>query len=139
MVLQYEEIKRKLHESYFLQAQLLTSENERLKEEITNLEIQINYLKSSPKFSVQFKADEALKDSFFTFHVESVRGNRSFNPVGNTTIENLLWDDYIITSDLKFELETETDGIILEKSSKGYLLSISDNIKEAIVIKIIVS
>ena len=36
MVLQYEEIKRKLHESYFLQAQLLTNENERLKEEIAS-------------------------------------------------------------------------------------------------------
>ena len=86
IVLQYEEVKRKLYESYFLQAQLLTSENERLKEEIANLELQVNYLKSSPKFSVEFKAEDSMTDDFFTFHVESIRGNRTFNPVGNTVI-----------------------------------------------------
>ena len=61
LVLQYEEVKRKLHETYFLQAQLLTNENERLKEEIATLEMQVNYLKSSPKFSIEFKADDSYK------------------------------------------------------------------------------
>ena len=138
MVLQYEEIKRKLHESYFLQAQLLTNENERLKEEITDLELQVNYLKSSPKFSIQFKADDSLEDTFFTYHVESIIGNRSFNPVGNTIIENLFWGDYAITSNLTFRLETTPSGITLEKVSDGYLLSISDKIKEPKIITIII-
>lgn len=138
MVLQYEEIKRKLHESYFLQAQLLTNENERLKEEISSLEMQVNYLKSSPEFSLKFKADDSLEDDFFTFHIESVRGNRSFNPVGNATIENLLWGDYAITSNLTFKLETTPSGITLEKVSDGYLLSISDKIKEPMIITIII-
>ncbi len=138
MVLQYEEIKRKLHESYFLQAQLLTNENERLKEEIADLELQVNYLKSSPKFSIQFKADDSLEDTFFTYHVESIIGNRSFNPVGNTIIENLLWGDYAITSNLTFKLETTPSGITLEKVSDGYLLSISDKIKEPMIITIII-
>lgn len=138
IVLQYEEVKRKLHESYFLQAQLLTNENERLKEEITDLELQVNYLKSSPKFSVEFKADESLKDYFFTYHIESIRGNRSFNPVGNTTIENLLWGDYIITSTLSFKLETTHSGITIEKAHNGYLLTISDEIKEPMTIKFLI-
>lgn len=138
LVLQYEEVKRKLHESYFLQAQLLTSENERLKEEITDLELQVNYLKSSPKFSIQFKADDSMTDDFFTFHVETLRGNRTFNPVGNTTIENLLWGDYAITSNLTFKLETIHTGITLEKSLDGYLLSISDEVKEPMRITVIV-
>lgn len=138
LVLQYEEVKRKLHESYFLQAQLLTSENERLKEEIATLEMQVNYLKSSPKFSIEFKADNSMEDTFFTFHVESLRGNRSFNPVGNTVIENLLWGDYVISSNLTFKLETIHTGITLEKTLNGYLLSISDEVKEPMTITITV-
>lgn len=138
IVLQYEEIKRKLHEAYFLQAQLLTNENERLKEEIANLELQVNYLKSSPKFSVKFKADDSMEDTFFTFHIEAIRGNRSFNPVGNTTIEKLLWGDYVITSNLTFKLETTPSGITLEKASDGYLLTISDEIKEPMTITILI-
>ena len=138
IVLQYEELKRKLHESYFLQAQLLTNENERLKEEIATLEMQVNYLKSSPKFSIEFKADDSMEDTFFTFHVESIRGNRSFNPVGNTVIENLLWGDYVINSNLTFKLETIHTGITLEKALDGYLLSISDEVKEPMTITITV-
>lgn len=138
IVLQYEEVKRKLHESYFLQAQLLTNENKRLKEEINSLKMQVDYLKSSPKFSVQFKADDSLEDDFFTFHIESVRGNRSFNPVGNATIENLLWGDYVINSNLTFKLETIHTGIALEKTLDGYLLTISDEIKEPMTITILI-
>lgn len=138
IVLQYEEVKRKLYESYFLQAQLLTSENERLKEEIANLELQVNYLKSSPKFSVEFKAEDSMTDDFFTFHVESIRGNRTFNPVGNTVIENLLWGDYVITSNLTFKLEKIHTGITLENALDGYLLTISDEVKEPMTITIIV-
>lgn len=138
IVLQYEEVKRKLHESYFLQAQLLTNENERLKEEIATLEMQVNYLKSSPKFSIEFKADDSLEDTFFTFHVESLRGNRSFNPVGNTVIENLLWGDYVINSNLTFKLETIHTGITLEKALDGYLLSISDEVKEPMTITLLI-
>lgn len=138
IVLQYEEVKRKLHETYFLQAQLLSSENERLKEEIADLELQVNYLKSSPKFAVEFKADGSMEDDFFTFHVESIRGSRSFNPVGNTVIENLLWGDYVINSSLTFKLETIHTGIALEKALDGYLLSISDEVKEPMTITIIV-
>lgn len=138
IVLQYEEVKRKLHETYFLQAQLLTNENERLKEEIATLEMQVNYLKSSPKFSIEFKADDSLEDTFFTFHVESLRGNRSFNPVGNTVIENLLWGDYVINSNLTFKLKTIHTGITLEKALDGYLLSISDEVKEPMTITITV-
>ena len=138
IVLQYEELKRKLHETYFLQAQLLTNENERLKEEISSLELQVNYLKSSPKFSIEFKADESLEDSFFTYHVESIIGNRSFNPVGNTIIENLLWGDYVITSNLSFKLETTHQGITLKKASDSYLLTISDEIKEPLTITILI-
>ena len=138
IVLQYEEVKRKLHESYFLQAQLLTNENERLKKELSDLELQVNYLKSSPKFSVQFKADDSLKDEFFTFHMESVRGNRSFNPVGETVIENILWGDYVITSSLIFALETTHSGITLKKAHDGYLLTISDEIKEPMTITILI-
>lgn len=138
IVLQYEELKRKLHETYFLQAQLLTNENERLKEEISSLELQVNYLKSSPKFSIEFKADESLEDSFFTYHVESIIGNRSFNPVGNTIIENLFWGDYVITSNLSFKLETTHQGITLKKASDSYLLTISDEIKEPLTITILI-
>ena len=139
LLLQYEELKRKLHESYFLQAQLLSSENEHLKEEIADLELQVNYLKSSPKFSVQFKADDSIKDEFFTFHIESLRGNKTFNPVGEAIIENLLWGDYVInSSNLKFDLESQLDGVILEKATDGYLLTISDSLKETITINIIV-
>ncbi len=138
IVLQYEEVKRKLHETYFLQAQLLTNENERLKEEIATLEMQVNYLKSSPKFSIEFKADDSMEDTFFTFHVEALRGNRSFNPVGNTVIKNLLWGDYVINSNLTFKLETIHTGITLEKTLDGYLLTISDEIKEPMTITITV-
>lgn len=138
IVLQYEELKRKLHESYFLQAQLLTNENERLKEEIATLEMQVNYLKSSPKFSIEFKADDSLEDTFFTFHIESLRGNRSFNPVGNTVIENLLWGDYVINSNLTFKLKTIHTGITLEKALDGYLLSISDEVKEPMTITLLI-
>lgn len=138
LVLQYEELKRKLHETYFLQTQLLTNENERLKEEIATLEMQVNYLKSSPKFSIEFKADDSMEDTFFTFHVESIRGNRTFNPVGNTVIENLLWGDYVINSNLTFKLKTIHTGITLEKALDGYLLSISDGVKKPMTITITV-
>ena len=138
LLLQYEEIKRKLHESYILQVQLLSSENERLKSEISNLEAEVAYLKSSPKFSIQFIADDSLEDTFYSCHIESVRGNRVFNPIGDTIIDNLLWGQYIISSaKYSFELETQIEGITLVEKSENYLLTISDTVKSPSLIKIV--
>lgn len=136
LLLQYEEVKRKLQDSYILQYQLLSAENKRLKKEIADVELQVNYLKSSPKFSIQF----ITNDDFATFHIESIDGKRIYNPVGNSIIENLLWGDYVISSTkYNLELEEEYKGITLEKALDGYLLSISDEVKEKILIKIILN
>ena len=47
ILLQYEELKRKLQDSYILQYQLLSAENERLKEQLADLEQKTNDLKSN--------------------------------------------------------------------------------------------
>ena len=47
ILLQYEELKRKLQDSYILQYQLLSAENERLKTQLADLEQQINDFKSN--------------------------------------------------------------------------------------------
>ena len=46
ILLQYEELKRKLQDSYILQYQLLSAENERLKTQLADLEQKINDFKS---------------------------------------------------------------------------------------------
>ena len=49
LLLQYEETKRKLQDSYILQYQLLSAENERLRKEIENKENKIKELRSKNK------------------------------------------------------------------------------------------
>ena len=47
MLLQYEEVKRKLQESYMINFQLLQEENKRLKQEIQEHKEQLESLKKS--------------------------------------------------------------------------------------------
>ena len=59
MLLQYEEIKRKLYETYMITFQLLKEENNRLKGAIRASQEKIKYLLDSQKFSkkITFQAD----------------------------------------------------------------------------------
>ncbi len=52
MLLQYEEMKRKLYETYMISFQLLKEENNRLKKAIKASQKKINYLESIPKIKL---------------------------------------------------------------------------------------
>ena len=52
MLLQYEEIKRKLYETYMISFQLLKTENNRLKNAIAKSKKQFEYFQSIPKIKL---------------------------------------------------------------------------------------
>ena len=68
MLLQYEEVKRKLQESYMINFQLLQEENKRLKQEIQEHKEQLESLKKSPAFKLHLIPSEP---SFTAYRIES--------------------------------------------------------------------
>ncbi len=137
MLLQYEEIKRKLQESYMITFQLLQEENKRLKQEIQEHKEQLESLKKSPAFKLHLRPNEP---SFTAYKIESPLMISFESPVEDVVLNGFKWGEYSLSNPYyTFELATPIDGITLEKKDKAYLLTITDKIKEELTIDILMN
>lgn len=149
LIMQHEELRRKLQDSYILQHQLLSAENERLRQEISEIEAKlaiarsehdkkIAYQKASPKFKLHVVPVDMPEDELITYQLKTSTG-KILNPVGEKIINNLIWGEHIFSSPkYLFELADHVDGISIESKDDTCLLIISDKIKSAQTIKILI-
>ena len=149
ILLQYEEVKRKLQDSYILQYQLLSAENERLRQEIIETESKVSvlrvkqdekiaYPKASPKFKLHIIPTDMPEDELVTYQLITSTG-KIFNPVGKKIINNIIWGEHVlISSKYYFELESVIDGIRLDHKNDSCVLIITDKVKDSIMIKMLV-
>lgn len=149
ILLQYEEVKRKLQDSYILQYQLLSAENERLRQEIIETESKVSvlrvkqdekiaYPKASPKFKLHIIPTDMPEDELVTYQLITSTG-KIFNPVGKKIINNIIWGEHVlISSKYDFELESVIDGIRLDHKNDSCVLIITDKVKDSIMIKMLV-
>ena len=149
ILLQYEELKRKLQDSYILQYQLLSAENERLRQEIieteskasvlrTKRDEKIAYQKASPKFKLHIIPTDMPEDELVTYQLKTCTG-KILNPVGEKIINNIIWGEHVlISSKYDFELESVIDGIRLNHKNDSCVLIISDKVKDSMIIKLLV-
>ena len=149
LIMQHEELRRKLQDSYILQHQLLSAENERLRQEISEIEAKlaiarsehdkkIAYQKASPKFKLHVVPVDMPEDELITYQLKTSTG-KILNPVGEKVINNLIWGEHVFSSPkYSFELADLVDGISIESKDNTCLLIISDKIKSAQTIKILV-
>ena len=149
LIMQHEELRRKLQDSYILQHQLLSAENERLRQEISEIEAKlaiarsehdkkIAYQKASPKFKLHVVPVDMPEDELITYQLKTSTG-KILNPVGEKIINNLIWGEHIFSSPkYSFELADHVDGISIEIKDDTCLLILSDKIKSAQTIKILI-
>ena len=149
LIMQHEELRRKLQDSYILQHQLLSAENERLRQEISEIEAKlaiarsehdkkIAYQKASPKFKLHVVPVDMPEDELITYQLKTSTG-KILNPVGEKVINNLIWGEHVFSSPkYLFELADPVDGVSIEYKDDTCLLIISDKIKSAQTIKILV-
>lgn len=149
ILLQYEEVKRKLQDSYILQYQLLSAENERLRQEIIETESKVSvlrakrdekiaYQKASPKFKLHIIPTDMPEDELVTYQLITSTG-KILNPVGKKIINNIIWGEHVlISSKYDFELESVIDGIRLDHKNDSCVLIITDKVKDSIMIKMLV-
>ena len=137
MLLQYEEVKRKLQESYMITFQLLQEENKRLKQEIQEHKEQLESLKKSPAFKLHLIPNER---SFTAYRIDSPLMISFESPVEEVVLNGFKWGEYSLSNPYyTFELATPIDGITLEKKDNAYLLTITDKIKEELTIDILMN
>lgn len=149
ILLQYEEVKRKLQDSYILQYQLLSAENERLRQEIIETESKVSvlrakrdeknaYQKASPKFKLYIIPTDMPEDELVTYQLITSTG-KILNPIGKKIINNIIWGEHVlISSKYDFELESVIDGIRLDHKNDSCVLIITDKVKDSIMIKMLV-
>lgn len=154
MLLQYEEFRRKLQDTYLLQCQLLTDANEhlelkrqRLKEEIKQKTAEYKqkkaYWDTCPDIRLYFYADTSIKNGIFFFQFRTK--HHIINPLGPKTLFHILWGTYtIFLYGEKLELLTNVPGVTLQtereekEGENKYLLIITDEIKEDFDIEFLV-
>lgn len=149
LIMQHEELRRKLQDSYILQHQLLSAENERLRQEISEIEAKlaiarsehdkkIAYQKVSPKFKLHVVPVDMPEDELITYQLKTSTG-KILNPVGEKIINNLIWGEHVFSSSkYLFELADPVDGVSIEYKDDTCFLIISDKIKSAQTIKILI-
>ncbi len=139
MLLQYEEIKRKLYETYMISFQLLKTENNRLKGAIRTSREKIKYLESIPKIKLHI-IPNCLNRGFLSYSITTSKGKRLYNGIGEDTIKGIIWGTYTLFARyFSFELAAPIDGVTIEKKDDAYLLTITDKVKEEITIDILMN
>ena len=139
MLLQYEEMKRKLYETYMITIQLLKAENKRLKKAINASQKKMEYLQSIPKIKLHI-IPNCLNRGFLSYSITTSKGKRIYNGIGEDTIKGIIWGTYtLFARHFSFELATPIDGITIEKKDNCYLLTIKKKVTEAITIDILMN
>ena len=139
MLLQYEEMKRKLYETYMITIQLLKAENKRLKKAINASQKKMEYLQSIPKIKLHI-IPNCLNRGFLSYSITTSKGKRIYNGIGEDTIKGIIWGTYtLFARHFSFELATPIDGITIEKQDNSYLLTITEKVTEAITIDILMN
>ena len=139
MLLQYEEMKRKLYETYMITIQLLKAENKRLKKAINASQKKMEYLQSIPKIKLHI-IPNCLNRGFLSYSITTSKGKRIYNGIGEDTIKGIIWGTYtLFARHFSFELATPIDGITIEKKDNCYLLKKKKKVTEAITIDILMN
>ena len=139
MLLQYEEMKRKLYETYMITIQLLKAENKRLKKAINASQKKMEYLQSIPKIKLHI-IPNCLNRGFLSYSITTSKGKRIYNGIGEDTIKGIIWGTYTLFARyFSFELAAPIDGVTIEKKDDAYLLTITDKVKEEITIDILMN
>ena len=147
MLLQYEEMKRKLYETYMISFQLIKAENNRLRKAIEKDKKKLEYLQSSP--SIKLHINPTCRNrGFLSYKMITPRGHRIDNGIWEDTIKGLRWGTYILVAEhFSFELANPIEGVTIKndgkwtenKNANAYLLTITDKIKEDITIDILMN
>ena len=139
MLLQYEEMKRKLYETYMISFQLLKEENNRLKGAIRASQKKIKYLESIPKIKLHI-IPNCLNRGFLSYSITTSKGKRLYNGIGEDTIKGIIWGTYTLSARyFSFELATPINGITIEKKDNCYLLTITEKVTKATTIDILMN
>ena len=147
MLLQYEEMKRKLYETYMITFQLIKAENGRLRAEIAKSKQELEYLQSSPSIKLHI-TPTCLNRGFLSYKIITPRGHRIDNGIWEDTIKGLRWGTYLLIAEhFSFELAKPINGVTIEnngewienKKANAYLLTITDKVREAITIDILMN
>ena len=139
MLLQYEEMKRKLYETYMISFQLIKAENNRLRKAIKSSQKKIEYLQSIPKIKLHI-IPNCLNRGFLSYSITTSKGKRLYNGIGEDTIKGILWGTYTLSARyFSFELAAPIDGITIEKKDNCYLLTITEKVTEATTIDILMN
>ena len=139
MLLQYEEMKRKLYETYMISFQLIKAENKRLKKAIKASQKKIQYLQSIPKIKLHI-IPNCLNRGFLSYSITTSKGKRLYNGIGEDTIKGLIWGTYTLSAKhFSFELAAPTEGVTLDRKNDSYLLTITDKVKEEITIDVLMN
>ncbi len=147
MLLQYEEMKRKLYETYMITIQLITAENKRLKNAIEKDKKKLEYLQSSPSIKLHI-TPTCRNRGFLSYKIITPRGHRIDNGIGEDIIKGLRWGTYILVAKhFSFELANPIEGVTIKnddkwtesKNENAYLLTITDEITEDITIDILMN
>jgi len=141
MLLQYEEVKRKLQDSYILQYQLLQNENYRLLKEIELKEQEVNRLQSRSEIQIHLIPEIADEDNILWLQIRDTEtGQVLIVPVVDRYIEGLNIGKYELSSENKsLSLLNSIPGITFEKEEDFYLLNIIDEPTENTIIEIIIN
>lgn len=139
MLMQYEEMKRKLYETYMISFQLIKAENNRLRKAIKSSQKKLEYLQNIPKLKLHI-IPNCLNRGFLSYSITTSKGKRIYNGIGEDIIKGIIWGTYTLSAKhFSFELATPIDGITLEKKDDTYLLTISEKVTEAITIDILMN
>lgn len=147
MLLQYEEMKRKLYETYMITIQLIKAENDRLRYEIDKGKKELKYLQSSPNIKLHINPT-CRNRGFLSYKIITKRGHRIDNGIWEDTIKGLRWGTYILVAEhFSFELANPIDGVTItndgkwheNKNANAYLLTITEKVKEDITIDILMN
>lgn len=147
MLLQYEEMKRKLYETYMISFQLIKEENNRLEKAIAKSKKELEYLQSSPSIKLHI-TPTCRNRGFLSYKIITQRGHRIDNGIGEDTIKGLRWGTYILVAEqFSFELASPIEGVTItndgkwaeSKNANAYLLTITDKVKEDITIDILMN
>lgn len=147
MLLQYEEMKRKLYETYMITIQLIKAENDRLRYEIDKDKKELKYLQSSPSIKLHI-TPTCRNRGFLSYKIITQRGHRIDNGIWEDTIKGLRWGTYLLVAEhFSFELANPIDGVTItndgkwaeNKNENAYLLTITEKVTEATTIDILMN
>ena len=89
-----------------------------------------------------------MNRGFLSYSITTSKGKRLYNGIGEDTIKGIIWGTYTLFARyFSFELAAPIDGVTIEKKDEwienkkanAYLLTITDKVREAITIDILMN